>query len=144
MIVLDASFLVKLVLEEKGSEVAEALFKQWVGHDEQIVTVDIALSESLNALWKHYLLLKDLSLDSFKEATRDLLILWSKLSIVSTYEIAKKAVEIAINKNMTIYDSVYLSLAQKYMATLATFDTKQSKKAHELGINTYPYAYSYH
>lgn len=138
MIVLDASFIVKLIIEENGSEIAGDLFKEWIKHGEKIITVDIALSEILNALWKHYMLFKDIDRRSLKEALRDLLILWSKLMIVPTQEIAEKSLNIAVNEEITIYDSLYLALAQHYNASLATFDTKQRMKANKLRIKTYP------
>ena len=138
MIVLDASFIVKLVLEEDGSGVAEKLFREWVRRGEQVVTVDIALSETLNALWKHYLFFKDINLDALREALKDLLILWNKLTIVSTQEVAEDSLELAVKENIAIYDSLYIALAQHYMAALATFDTKQREKALKLGLKTYP------
>ena len=87
MIVLDASFLIKLVLEEKGSDIAEKLFKDWIIRGEDIITVDTALSESFNALWKHYILLKDLDRSTLNEASKDLLTLWNKLSIIPNDEV---------------------------------------------------------
>ena len=138
MIVLDASFLVKLVLEEKGSDTAEKLFKDWVIRGEDIVTVDIALSESFNALWKHYTLLKDLDRNTLNEASKDLLTLWNKLSIIPTAEVVYKALDISIKYNITIYDSLYLALTQHHKASLATFDQRQREIAIKLGLKTYP------
>ena len=138
MIVLDASFIVKLVLEEKGSDIAENLFSDWINSGEDIVTVDIALSESFNALWKHYSLLKDIDRDVLDEALKDLLSLWNKLTIVTTDKLAYKALDIAVTHGITIYDSLYLALAQHHKAALATFDKKQREYCIELGLKTYP------
>jgi len=138
MIVIDASFLIKLVLEEKGSDTAEKLFKDWIIGGEDIATVDIALSESFNALWKHYTLLKDLDRSTLNEASKDLLTLWNKLSIIPAAELVYKALDISIKYNITIYDSLYLALTQHYKAALATFDQRQREIAIKLGLKTYP------
>jgi len=138
MIILDASFIVKLILEEEGSEVAEKLFREWIKRGEHIITVDIALSETSNALWKHYVLLRDISLDIFQEAINDLLELWNKLSVISTHEIMREALEVAIREGITIYDSLYIAVAQYYTGALATFDTKQREKATRLGLKVLP------
>ncbi len=138
MIILDASFIVKLILEEEGSEVAEKLFREWIKRGEHIITVDIALSETSNALWKHYVLLRDISLDIFQEAINDLLELWNKLSVISTHEIIREALEVAIREGITIYDSLYIAVAQYYTGALATFDTKQREKATRLGLKVLP------
>ena len=50
MIVLDASFLVKLVVEEEGSKEARRLVRDWIGGGEVLATVDIALAEALRSI----------------------------------------------------------------------------------------------
>ena len=52
MIILDASFLVKLILEENGSDKARELVRSWAGSCEFLATIDLALPEALNAIWK--------------------------------------------------------------------------------------------
>ncbi|RLG82135.1 MAG: hypothetical protein DRO40_08380 [Thermoprotei archaeon] len=138
MIILDASFLVKLVLDEEGSDIAEKLLREWIISGEDIVSIDIALSESLNALWKHYALIKDLDLVALNEALKDLLTIWNKLSIIPTAEIADKALDLSVKYNIAIYDSLYLAIAQHYKAAIATFDRRQREIALELGLKTHP------
>ncbi len=139
MIILDASFLVKLVLEEKNSTVAEKLFRKWIRDNEDIVTIDITLSESFNALWKHYYLVKDIDLETLKEASGDLLNLWEKLIVIDTSRIVNEALDIAVEQGITIYDSLYIALAQYYRGGIASFDRIQRDKAIKLGLKVYPY-----
>ncbi len=80
MIVLDASFIVKLVVEEEGSREAENLVERWLRSGEKLATVDIALAESCNALWKHHVIHRDLDVEEFKAALEDLGRLWRGLS----------------------------------------------------------------
>ncbi|WP_148676897.1 type II toxin-antitoxin system VapC family toxin [Staphylothermus marinus] len=96
----------------------------------------MALYESPNALWKHYILVKDLDLGSFRNAFKDLLSLWNGFTVIPAHEIAGKSLDIAIKEKATIYDSLYLALAQQYNACLATFDTRQHIAADKLGIRT--------
>ena len=138
MIVLDASFIIKLVIREKGSETAIKLLETWIPGGETVETVDIALPETLNALWKHHTLIQDLTQESLEKAAKDLLKLWDKLPHTPSSEIALDALKIATNQKITIYDALYLALAQKKDAQLATFDKKLATTANKLGIKTHP------
>jgi predicted nucleic acid-binding protein len=44
------------------------------------------------------------------------------------------AVQIASDSRLTVYDSLYLSLAQELKATLLSLDTEQSEVAKRLGL----------
>ncbi len=138
MIVLDASFLVKLVVEEEGSEQAERLVLKWLSRGEKLTTIDIALAEAANALWKHYSIHRDLGLEEFKEAIKDLQLLWNKITHHPTSQLLPQAVEEAVSLNITVYDALYLSAAIRENAVLATFDSKLAEKAREKGLQVAP------
>ena len=137
MIVLDSSAIVKLVLNERGSYEVMNIVKKAVTEGEEIITIDIALSEVLNALWKHHVLLKDIDERSFKESVRDLLRIWKYMKKVNTSEVALKAIEIAENYRITVYDALYLSVALLKGAKILTFDERQTEIARKVGITTY-------
>ncbi len=138
MIVLDASFLVKLVLEEEGSDTARELLRLWVRSMEALVTVDLALPEALNAIWKHSSRIGDLSQEEAMESAADFLRIWDKLKVIPSVELAKKALKLALEEDITVYDALYLQLAKSAGAGLATFDGRLSDVAKEHGIETYP------
>ena len=138
MIVLDASFLVKLVIEEQSSTESRSFLKKALSLGEEAATVDIALAEVLNALWKHVTLIKDLDRDDYRNAVQDFLKLWSKLEVFSTYELASEATQIAFEDRITIYDALYITTALKLGAKLITFDSKLKEKAVMRAISTYP------
>ncbi len=138
MIILDASFIVKLVIEEPKSTLAEKILTDLLEQGEEVSTVDISLAEALNALWKHYIAIRDIDEKTLKEAVTDLLNLWAKLSILPTYELSLKALDIAVNVNITIYDALYIAAAIKYKAGLASFDEKQRNIAKKYGVSLYP------
>jgi predicted nucleic acid-binding protein len=91
--------------------------------------VDIALAESLNAIWKHTNLHKDLKPENIKPIMQDLLRIHDKLSIITTREIAQSAMNIASTQEITAYDAIYIAAAQKLNATLCTADQKLHKTA---------------
>lgn len=65
--VLDANILVKLVIEETHSKSVERIVKE-LSLKAPPYTVDIALSEDLNAIWKHVTVHKYLSYDEAVES----------------------------------------------------------------------------
>ena len=121
---MDSNILVKLVLNEVGSKearasVADALKKGYALH-----TVDLALAESLNAIWKHANALKDLNMKEAMPAAEDLTRVYDGLNIVTAREIAAEAVRIALAQSITVYDSLYIAAAQKLKGILYTADWK--------------------
>ncbi len=137
-LVVDASALVKFVIEEHGSKEARREFKGAFKRGWKVCAPDIALSEALNALWKHHVLLNDLNDEAFWGAVEDLLMLWRGLTSCRTADIAHEAAEIAVKHRMTVYDALYLTLALKNNATLLSFDENLRKAADELDLHIVP------
>lgn len=138
MIVLDASFLVKLVLEEDGSERARSLIRTWAREGRSLITVDLALPEALNAIWKHATRIGDLSREEAVNSSRDLLRIWSAMRAYSSENIAAEALKLALDEEITVYDALYIQLSRSVNAGLATFDKELSRVASKHGIETYP------
>jgi predicted nucleic acid-binding protein len=88
MMILDASFIVKLFVEEPGSELAENHLDELLRSGEEITTVDIALTECLNALRKRAKIVRDLEEKDRHEAVSGFLSFWSHLEIISTHDLA--------------------------------------------------------
>ncbi len=137
MIVLDASFLVKLVLEEKGSDRARNLARSWARSGEVLATIDLALPEALNAVWKHSLKIGDLDRGEAIDSVRDLLKIWATLRVHSSKEVAEETFRLALEEDITVYDALYIQLAKSTRGGLATFDEKLSRIAAKHGIATY-------
>ena len=122
----------KLVISESGSKEAQTTVQAFLKRGFSLCTVDIALAESLNAIWKHTNIHKDLSPRDAKPAVRDLIKLHGKLEVVATSELAEETATIAQNKNITIYDALYVAATQKLSATLLTSDRKLHGTASDL------------
>ena len=136
MAVLDASFLVKLVVREPSSVEALRVFRGLVREGEDIRVPEIALSEALNAIWKHAVLLEDIGYEEAMRAQKRLRRLWRLIHVYSLEEFLDKVLEIAIKARITVYDSFYIVLALVHEDTLYTFDEKMADKANSLGVKT--------
>ncbi|MCL7387040.1 MAG: type II toxin-antitoxin system VapC family toxin [Thaumarchaeota archaeon] len=136
--ILDASFIVKLFVEEPGSELAENYLDELLRSGEEATTVDIALAECLNALWKHAKIVKDLEEKDLREAVSDLLSFWSHLEIISTRDLASEATRLSLEDEVPIYDALYIAAAIKRRTGLATFDEKLRSVARKHGVLTHP------
>lgn len=127
MIVVDASAVSAFLLKEPG-------WKKLSTYLTNSVSIDHLVKEVSNAIWKAYIR-KNISWD---EALKLFKILESMIGINIVLEpenkYIEKALKIALDHNITVYDALYLALAIKKNLPILTFDEKQSKTAQELGI----------
>lgn len=123
-LILDANILVKLVMNESGSKEARAAVASVLKKGYTLHTVDLALAEGLNAIWKHAAALKDLKREEANPAVEDLTRIYDRLNIIATRELATDAMHIALTQNITAYDALYIAAAQKTNSTLYTADQK--------------------
>jgi predicted nucleic acid-binding protein len=126
-LLLDSSILVKLVVNEKGSEDARETVKKHLREGYQLHTVDLALPEALNALWKHVIIHTDLSEKQAEHVIEDLQSIWMGLNVVSSHEVTHRAFQIAVDNRLTVYDSLFIAAAKCQSAKLFTADVKLFK-----------------
>lgn len=86
--------------------------------------MDIALAESLNAIW-----------EDAKSAIQDLTKIYDNLNILTTHELSEKTADIALNQNITIYDSLYIAATKKLNATLYTADRKLHNTSKKITVS---------
>lgn len=89
-----------------------------------LYTVDNALAECLNVIWKHATLLRDLSVGDTKTAIHYLLLMFNRLNVTKTPDIAEQTMAIAQTLKVPVYDALYIALAEKEKGTLYTTDKK--------------------
>lgn len=121
---MDSSILVKLVITEPGSREAREQTKTLLGEGRVMCTVDIALAESLNAIWKHVRVHRDLAEEEAEPTIQDLTRIWDGLRILTTRELSDEIAKTALAKSITVYDALYIEAARKLDATLYTADEK--------------------
>jgi predicted nucleic acid-binding protein len=100
-------------------------------------TVDLALAECLNVIWKHAKVLKDLKAEEANPAAEDLTRIYDGLNIIAAREIAAEAMHVALTQNVSVYDALYIAAAQKLNGTLYTADQKLCNAANG-SVNTKP------
>ncbi|MFW6109754.1 MAG: type II toxin-antitoxin system VapC family toxin [archaeon] len=126
-LLLDSSILVKLVVNERGSEDARETVRKYLRDGYRLHTVDMALPEALNALWKHVTIHTDLSKKQAGQVIEDLKRIWISLNVISSHEVTNRAFQIAVNNKLTAYDSLFIAAAMYQSAKLFTADVKLFK-----------------
>lgn len=127
MIVIDASVLAKYVLLEPGWEEVEKLLMG------DAVSLDYALAEVSNALWKHHVLYGEISREEFERRSKVIDFLPNVLILEDGTNYLTEARKIAVEHRIPIYDALYIAQALKH-GKLATADEKQGKIAEKLGV----------
>ena len=116
MIVIDASALVKVVLQEPGWEE--------VPTEPHVATLDYALVEGMNAIWKA-VRRGELTTEQGRVKVTVLKTLGSSITLFDARSFFERGLEIALKENITIYDALYIALAEALKAELLTADEKQ-------------------
>ena len=132
MIVVDASALAKYVLREEGWEAVSAVIRR----ERPLVSVDHVMKEVGNAVWKQARLRGRLDRGAAVELYHRLLRLAETGVIVLRPEARylRRAMEIALEHGVTLYDALYLALAEEERGELLTSDTRQAQAAAAMGI----------
>lgn len=119
--VLDASVIVKLFVNEEYSEKSLNLINDYEAEKIEIVVPDFLYVEVINAL--RY---KKKDERELKKAAQHLFNLELKTEKIS-YELLSKSIFLSLKYNLTVYDSLYLSLAQFNGCSLITADKELHK-----------------
>lgn len=93
------------------------------------VTLDLALYESLNAIWKEYALLKRIDEDTVKDFIGIVSDVFSVIKVMSIRGFEEEVFTLASREDLTIYDASYLHIAVKNNLILVTDDQKLKGKA---------------
>lgn len=117
MRVADSSFMVEGLLKRK--ELLEEDF---------LVTVDLAVYETVNAIWKHQFLLKDLTDGPAYISILYGLIESGRIRVVRpAAELMRRGYLLAAKNRRSIYDTIFVALALELASELATFDKRQTE-----------------
>ncbi|MDK2384140.1 MAG: type II toxin-antitoxin system VapC family toxin [Candidatus Korarchaeota archaeon] len=91
-------------------------------------TLDLALYESLNALWKEHSLLKRMSRDLVAEYVDILLGIFEAIEVRTIAGLERRVLENAIRYDLTVYDSSYFTYAIENGLAMVTDDVKLAKR----------------
>ncbi len=132
MTVVDSSLLAKYVLREEGWEAA----REVLASPGRLVTLDLAVKEVLNAIWKHAVLFKSFDAGVAREKAELLLRLveGGGVELVDQRIVLRDAFAVALETGLTVYDSLFVALARREGGVLATCDSRQADAASKLGV----------
>jgi len=117
LIVADSSFLVEGLLKRKS-----------LLQEDQLVVPELALYETINSIWKHEYLLKDLKNGSaYLSILYGLIDAGAILVLSPNEQLMEKTYVIAGRNRISVYDSVFVSLALELDVELKTFDSTQMR-----------------
>jgi len=134
--VVDASVGIKLFLSEKGSEQADKLFDRLAQQPAiQFYVPDLFYVECTNILWK-YVRSYDYPPENARQDVADLQAL--RMQIVSTADLIRPALELALAYDITAYDASYAALAQQLELPLVTADMTLARKLHDSAVMVQP------
>ena len=115
--VVDASVVVQLYFEEDHSSETERLFQQ----AEDLLAPDLIWSEAANVIWKRHRC-GDLSQENATGIIDQILSL--PLRIHASVDLVRDALNLAVQLDRTVYDSLYLALAAKSKSVMVTADKR--------------------
>lgn len=129
MTVIDASAIAKYVLREENWEQV----RDYLAVEPR--SLDLALAEVANAIWKHQVIYRKISgreasllHEALQKLGVDVLVLESFAGYL------RGATEIAVKEKLTVYDALYIAQAQQY-GHFVTSDEPQRKIAMKLGLD---------
>ena len=117
MKVADSSYIVEGLLKRK--ELLE---------EDILITIDLAMYEAVNAVWRHQFLIKDLGDGIPYVSILYGLIDSGKIRVIHPgEELMKRGYSLAAKIHRSIYDAIFIALALELTSDLATFDKRQAK-----------------
>lgn len=126
-LIVDASVAAKWVLDEEGSDRANALRSEI-----DLLAPSLIAAEVGNALWKAA---RRRSISRAQANFAVGMILRPFDRIVSTAELSGQALQVAIDTDHPIYDCFYIALAQRENAPLITADERQVAAARRAKVD---------
>lgn len=116
-LVLDASVLIKLYINEDGSRRAVNAVK----HADALLAPDLLWAETGNILWK-YARRGELDADAATAMLGDMLQM--PIVVTASAELMPLALELAMQTDRTVYDCLYLALAVQTKGVMLTADER--------------------
>lgn len=119
--VVDASVLVKLFLHEENDDKALALVQDHIAGKALIIVPELVFLEVINAL--RY---KKQDVDALDKANQRLWKLQFHVEKMNAF-LLKRTAELALEFNLTVYDALYVAVANNFGAPLITADKALGK-----------------
>lgn len=123
-VIVDASIVLKWVLQEPDSHIAEALLAEWIDKETIILAPALLVFELTNSLYRKARK-GEITFEEVELSLRKILLTGLELDFSEDPNLSLKAVELAKRFDLpATYDSHYLALAQREGCELWTTDIK--------------------
>ncbi len=129
MIVADSSVFASVVVKDEFYEVCRKYLT------ERKVTLDLAFAEAANVLWKHVKMGR-IPVGEVSRRAELLMRLINTAKVFRVEEVLLDAVELAVDCDVTIYDALFVALAEKLGARLVTTDAKLCERLKGTNLET--------
>lgn len=117
--VLDSSIIAAIFFTEKSSKKAMELVQ-----DKTLYTVELAIAEVANVAWKRAAFFDENRKIIEKALKKGIEFINTSCEVIHMDELIEESFVIAINENITIYDSMFLAAAEREKIPLYTLDKK--------------------
>jgi predicted nucleic acid-binding protein len=125
-VVVDASIVVKWFIPEHGEAEALALLNSIRAGDAVAMAPELLLAETANVLSKRVALRNEITVADASAIMAA--VLESPLQIESMAPLAETAFQIALESGCTVYDALYIALAEQVNGVFITADTKLARR----------------
>ena len=132
--VVDASVAVQYLIADVHTSRVDTLLAQ-VDQDITLWVPEFCLLECANVLWKEARF-RVMPQTQAVQLTTDLAALPLKVSPVS--DLLTRALQLALEYGLAVYDSVYIAMAERLNCPLITVDRKQAQIANTVGVTLKP------
>jgi len=127
--VLDSSIIAAVFFQEKSSSKAEQIVST-----SELITVDLAMAEVSHVAWKRIKIFQDDPEIIYEALKNSVEFIKTACQVIRTEELIEEAFSIALNKNVTIYDALFLAASQKITVPLLTLDKRLAKTSLEVEL----------
>lgn len=130
--VLDACVYASVLVGDEFYERSVKVIRENAG---RLATLDLAILEAANVLWRHSCLLKRIPPDRYEALARYVRpLVYGSSRVYAAVDYLESALNIASRYSITVYDALYVALAQKLGCKLASFDGELKRKLEEHGV----------
>ncbi len=135
MYVVDSSVFASIIVKDEFYSRAISFIKKYSKLN--LITIDLVFVEVANTLWKHACLMKRIPLKSYSILRDNIksLIVNSVSKIFKSTDILEDAIDNALKLNITVYDSLYVTLALNKKYKVASFDEELKRKLKQKGLD---------
>lgn len=135
--VVDASIVIQRLIMDTHTSAVKMLFEGLADSKDELWVPEFCLLECANVLWKQ-VRFSGLPDDQALRLIRDLVVL--PLHVTPVSDLFASALQIGLEHELAMYDSVYIALAAHLGYPLITVDTKQEQAASASGVIITPIA----